>query len=84
MGRKTFVDCAPTCGDGYYCDYCTRRIRVEAWKNATPASRSYDRQMEPGMAHALDQIPQGCSCHISAPCGYCTSLTEEEAAEAWA
>jgi len=22
--------------------------------------------------------PQGCTCHISPPCGFCTSLTEEE------
>lgn len=26
-----------------------------------------------------DNEPQGCSCHISPPCGFCTSLTEEEA-----
>ena len=25
-----------------------------------------------------DDGPQECTCHISPPCGFCTSLTEEE------
>lgn len=26
----------------------------------------------------MDKEPQGCSCHISAPCSYCVNQTEDE------
>jgi hypothetical protein len=49
--------------------------------------RAYDRFVDPvnsgtldtGRDVDLDRYEQGCSCHISPPCGYCTSQSEEDA-----
>jgi len=30
-----------------------------------------------------DNEERGCSCHLSAPCSWCESLTEEEASAVW-
>ena len=42
--------------------------RLKALK--AEADRAYDRYVTRG--------PECCSCHISAPCGYCTSQSDEE------
>lgn len=36
------------------------------------AAREYDAYVE--------REPEGCSCHLSAPCGYCMSQSDEDAA----
>lgn len=42
----------------------------------TAADREYDRHV----TRFRDEEPQGCSCHISPPCGFCTSQSDEEEA----
>ena len=49
---------------------------VQAWPRAKSlvdeAARSYDRY--------VTREPEGCTCHISPPCSYCTSQTDEDPA----
>lgn len=42
--------------------------RLRSLKDA--ADREYDRY--------VTREPESCSCHISAPCGYCTSQSDED------
>lgn len=65
------------CGEGYYdCDRCARERSAHAYRRLTPAQKAYDRYVDPAGAYHTD-FPAGCSCHISAPCLYCTRELEE-------
>lgn len=65
------------CGAYYYCDKCARERRAQAYRTLTPAQKSYDRHVDPSGAYHTD-FPQGCSCHIDAPCCFCVGKTEEQ------
>ena len=47
--------------------------RIKSVMGAT--DREYDRYVTRGRE---DDEPQGCSCHLSAPCSWCTSQTDED------
>ena len=63
-----------SCVTGQYeCWYC-RKPKLEAIeRRLTPAQRAYDRLALAGWRSDDDYEADCCSCHISAPCGYCTS-----------
>ena len=67
-----------SCVEGQYeCWYC-RKPKLEAIeRRLTPAEREYDRLAMTGWRTDDDYDaydgPGCCSCHISAPCGYCES-----------
>ena len=65
------------CGELYFCGRCARERRARAYRNLTEEQKSYDRYVDPAGAYHTD-FPSGCSCHLSAPCSYCLSLTKEE------
>lgn len=77
------------CGVYYDCGRCTRERRERIWRNMTPEQRAYDRHVDPLGAYtsgisapvgdSFMYESQGCSCHISPPCSYCTRDTEEQA-----
>lgn len=64
------------CGVYYYCDKCEREARALAYKRLTPQQKAYDKMVDPLGAYHED-FDYGCSCHISAPCSYCTRETED-------
>lgn len=66
------------CGQYFDCWKCAREKRANAYKRLTPAQKAYDSMVDPMGAYHTD-FPQGCSCHICAPCSYCESMSEEEA-----
>lgn len=68
----------PGCGQHYDCGKCAREKRAAAYRRLTPERKAYDRMVDPLGAYHTD-FPQGCSCHICAPCSFCVSMTEEEA-----
>lgn len=51
-----------------YCRLSDALPRLRALK--AEADRDYDRY--------VTREPDGCSCHINPPCGYCTSQSEDE------
>jgi hypothetical protein len=65
------------CGQYYDCGKCAREKRAAAYKRLTPKQKAYDRMIDPLGAYHTD-FPQGCSCHICAPCSFCVLMTEEE------
>lgn len=65
------------CGQFYDCGLCARERRATAYRHMTPEQKAYDGHVDPAGAYHTD-FPQGCSCHINAPCWYCTSREEAE------
>lgn len=67
------------CGVHWDCGPCTREANERAWARMTPAQHAYDRMVtSPGYGRDDDdRPPEGCSCHISAPCSYCTREVDE-------
>ena len=63
-----------SCVTGQYeCWHC-RRPKLEAIKRRmTAAELEYDRLAMAGWRKDEDDGPGCCSCHLSAPCGYCTT-----------
>ena len=63
-----------SCVTGQYeCWHC-RKPKLEAIeRRLTPAQREYDRLALSGWRNEDDRETECCSCHISAPCGYCLS-----------
>lgn len=59
------------------CGLCARKRRAEIFRGMTPEQQAYDRYVDSNGAYHTDFL-DGCSCHISPPCSFCTSLTEEE------
>lgn len=58
------------------CWHCRKPLLEAIERRLTPAEREYDRLAMAGWPKNdtyADQDPQGCSCHINPPCGYCTS-----------
>ena len=66
------------CGQYYDCGKCAREKRANAYRRLTPEQKAYDSMVDPLGAYHTD-FPQGCSCHICAPCSFCVAMTEEEA-----
>jgi len=66
------------CGQYYDCGKCAREKRANAYRRLTPEQKAYDRMVDPLGAYHTD-FPQGCSCHVCAPCSFCVAMTEEEA-----
>lgn len=64
------------CGQYYDCGLCAREKRARAYRNLTPAQKAYDRHVDPMGAYHTD-FEAGCSCHLNAPCSYCTRETEQ-------
>ena len=59
------------CGEYYDCEKCAIEKRAEAYRNLTEEQKAYDRYVDPlGFYHT--DFPSGCSCHISAPCSFCS------------
>lgn len=65
------------CGQQYDCGRCAREKRARAYRQLTPEQKAYDRMVDPLGAYHTD-FEQGCSCHISAPCSFCTSSADTE------
>ena len=73
------------CGEYYDCGRCSWERKKRIWREMSPERRAYDRHFAPALASALDKEaydyePQGCSCHISPPCGFCCSDVDDEPA----
>ena len=68
--------CIVTDASGFgYCGECTRKLRSKIWKNMSEKRKNYDRHFAPEQSAELDEgpfEPEGCSCHIDAPCSFCT------------
>lgn len=75
------------CGRYYDCGKCLYEKRKRIWNSMTQEQRNYDNFVDPmgqytsGLSISTapryeDETPQGCSCHICAPCSYCTNLTD--------
>lgn len=58
---------AAYCGIHWDCDRHRRQYAAEAARRLTQKQRDYDRDV----ARVTYDFPQGCSCHIYAPCNYC-------------
>ena len=65
------------CGQFYDCWLCTLEKRALAYRKLTPAQRAYDQHVDPAGAYHTE-FPSGCSCHLSAPCSFCTREIEDE------
>lgn len=64
--------CVP---NNYMCGNHKRQRRAAAYQKLTPEQKDYDNHVDPrGWYH--NDFPSGCSCHIMAPCGYCTRDVE--------
>lgn len=64
------------CVTGNYECWNCRKPKLEAIeRRLTPAEREYDRLAMAGWRNDDDRDygPSSCSCHINAPCGYCTT-----------
>jgi hypothetical protein len=59
------------CGVHYDCGKCRREKMAQAYRRLTPAQKAYDRYVDPVGAYHTE-FPSGCSCHIDAPCSFCT------------
>lgn len=66
------------CVVGYY--WCAAHdiyhVQDGRTDNRTNSEHEYDRYAATGTLS--DSDPDCCSCHISAPCSYCTRETEDE------
>ena len=69
-----------SCVTGHYECWNCRKTELEAIeKNLTPAQREYDRLAMNGWRRDDDDYEaECCSCHINAPCGFCTREIEED------
>lgn len=65
------------CGELYDCGLCTREKRARAYSRLTPQQKAYDKFVDPAGAYHED-FPAECSCHICAPCSYCTTQTRDD------
>jgi hypothetical protein len=67
------------CGQYYDCGRCAREKRARAYQRLTYKQRAYDQRVDPMGAYHTD-FEDGCSCHISAPCSFCTRdvLSDEQ------
>lgn len=65
------------CGVHYDCGRCASEKRARAYQRLTHAQKLYDQHVDPAGWYHTD-FPQGCSCHISAPCGYCVRDTYDQ------
>ena len=67
--------CIVTDASGFgYCEECVRKLRSKIWKNMSEKRKNYDRHFAAEQSAELDEAsyePEGCSCHISAPCSFC-------------
>lgn len=72
------------CVIGFYqCGRCEGIEQKAIWAKMTAKQRDYDRYVDPHGSAALDRSiashdADGCSCHISPPCNYCTRETLKE------
>lgn len=66
------------CGQYYDCGRCAREKRAAAYQRLTHAQKLYDEHVDPLRAYHT-QFEPGCSCHICAPCSFCTreAVTDE-------
>lgn len=65
------------CGQFYDCGKCARQKRAAVYRTLTEAQKAYDRHVDPAGAYHTD-FDSGCSCHLNAPCSYCTTRYESE------
>ncbi len=59
-----------SCGIYWDCGPCEAERSEAAWRRLTPQQREYDH-MVTSASYDRDEKPEGCSCHLSAPCSYC-------------
>lgn len=64
------------CGQYFDCGLCAHEKRARAYRKLTPEQKAYDRYVDPLGAYHTD-FAAGCSCHLSAPCGYCVNKSDE-------
>lgn len=65
------------CGQYYDCGKCAREKRAQAYRRLTPEQVAYDKHVDPlGWYHT--DFPAGCSCHLNAPCSFCTSEVKSD------
>lgn len=72
--RPIKCSCEPQ--DHEECGLCKRARSAAAYKRLTAEEKAYDRRVDPLGAYHTD-FPDGCSCHISPPCSYCTREADE-------
>lgn len=65
------------CGQYYDCDRHAREKRAQAYRRLTPAQKAYDREVDPAGAYHTE-FEHGCTCHINAPCSYCTREVSDD------
>ena len=75
--------CTPDVSGYGWCSKCVHELRKELWRNMEERRRRYDRHFAPIESAELDRAcniidEECCSCHISAPCSYCISKSEDE------
>lgn len=56
------------------------RLLSEAMPRLRELKSAADREYDRYVTRFEDREPECCSCHISAPCGFCTRETKDEAA----
>jgi len=49
--------------------------------DAMPRLRALKREADREYDQYVTRGPEGCSCHINPPCGYCTSQSEDDEGE---
>lgn len=57
----------------YMCGKHKAEMNKRAWLRLKPEQQAYDKWVT-----SYSRSQDGCSCHISAPCSYCTSRGECE------
>ena len=70
--------CVPDASGFGWCSECRRKLRSKIWRNMSEEKKRYDRHFAPEQSAELDEgpyEPKGCSCHISAPCSFCVSTS---------
>ncbi len=62
------------CPDNWFCGKCESEMNKAAYAKLTPQQKAYDNYVDPkGAYHTdYDREPECCSCHICAPCSFCT------------
>ncbi|KKM94592.1 hypothetical protein LCGC14_1196700 [marine sediment metagenome] len=81
--KKLPCSCTPDASGFGYCGDCTRKLKEKIWKKMSVGRKNYDRHFDPNGSKTLDEAMNDhdnnrcCSCHISAPCGYCVSQGQE-------
>ncbi len=66
-----------SCGVHWTCGTCQQERDQAAWLRLTPAQREYDKYVTSPSYGRDDYALEGCSCHLSAPCSYCTRDVED-------